>query len=73
MSVDRKTHLAVALGVLCAHMGHRVYFTTAIEVARKLALALAENKLHREMKNLTRPKLLVLDEVGYLLIPTLWS
>jgi DNA replication protein DnaC len=54
-------------------MGHRVYFTTAIEVARKLALALAENKLHREMKNLTRPKLLVLDEVGYLLIPTLWS
>jgi DNA replication protein DnaC len=61
-----KTHLAVALGVQCAHMGHRVYFTTAIEVARKLALALAENKLHREMKNLTRPKLLILDEVGYL-------
>lgn len=52
--------------MLCAELGHRVYFTTAIDVARKLAVALAENKLHREMKNLTRPKLLIIDEVGYL-------
>jgi DNA replication protein DnaC len=36
-----KTHLATALGVLCAEFGHRVYFTTAIDVARKLAIALA--------------------------------
>jgi DNA replication protein DnaC len=61
-----KTHLAIALGVRCAEMGHRVYFTSAIDVARRLAAALAENRLHREMKNLTRPKLLILDEVGYL-------
>jgi DNA replication protein DnaC len=61
-----KTHLAIALGILCAELGHRVYFTTAIEVARKLATAMSENRLHREIKNLTRPKLLILDEVGYL-------
>lgn len=61
-----KTHLAIALGVACAQMGHRVYFTSALEIARKLSLALVENRLHREMKNLTRPKLLILDEVGYL-------
>jgi DNA replication protein DnaC len=61
-----KTHLAIALGVACAEMGHRVYFTSAVELARKLALALQENRLHREMKNFTRPKLLILDEVGYL-------
>lgn len=61
-----KTHLAVGLGVLAAELGHRVYFTSAIEVARRLAQALAENRLHREMKNLTRPKLLIIDEVGYL-------
>jgi len=61
-----KTHLAIALGVACAEMGHRVYFTSAVELARKLALALAENRLHREMKNFTRPKLLIIDEVGYL-------
>jgi DNA replication protein DnaC len=52
--------------VLAAELGHRVYFSSAIEVARRLAQALAENRLHREMKNLTRPKLLIIDEVGYL-------
>lgn len=61
-----KTHLAIALGVLTAEMGHRAYFVTAIEMARRLSKALAENTLHREMNNLTRPKLLVIDEVGYL-------
>lgn len=61
-----KTHLAIALGVLTAEMGHRVYFVTALEMARRLSKALAENSLHREMNNLTRPKLLVIDEVGYL-------
>lgn len=61
-----KTHLAIALGVVTAELGHRVYFTTAIEMARKLTRAMHENRLPREMKNLTRPKLLVIDEVGYL-------
>lgn len=61
-----KTHLAIALGVLTAEMGHRVYFTTAIELARRMARALKENRLSREIKNLTRPKLLIVDEVGYL-------
>jgi len=61
-----KTHLAIALGVLTAELGHRVYFTTAIELARRMAKALAGNHLSREIKNLTRPKLLIIDEVGYL-------
>lgn len=61
-----KTHLAIGLGVACAEMGHRAYFVSAVELARKLSLALAENRLHREMKNFTRPKLLIIDEVGYL-------
>jgi DNA replication protein DnaC len=61
-----KTHLAIALGVLTAEIGHRVYFTTAIDLARKLTRAMHENRLSREMKNLTRPKLLIVDEVGYL-------
>lgn len=61
-----KTHLAIGLGVACAELGNRVYFVSAVELACKLALALAENRLHREMKNFTRPKLLILDEVGYL-------
>jgi DNA replication protein DnaC len=61
-----KTHLAIALGLLTAEAGHRVYFTTAIEMTRRLSKALTENKLHRELHNLTRPKLLIIDEVGYL-------
>jgi DNA replication protein DnaC len=61
-----KTHLAIALGVRTAELGYRVSFTTAIDLARKLGTALAENRLHREIKNLTRPTLLIIDEVGYL-------
>lgn len=61
-----KTHLAIALGVLTAEMGHRIYFTSAIGLARRMAKALAENHLAREIKNLIRPKLLIIDEVGYL-------
>jgi DNA replication protein DnaC len=65
-----KTHLAISLGVITAELGHRVYFTTAMEMARRLSKALAENKLHRELNNLTRPKLLIIDEVGYLALDT---
>ena len=61
-----KTHLAIALGLLTAEAGHRVYFTTAIEMTRRLSKALADNKLHRELHNLTRPKRLIIDEVGCL-------
>lgn len=65
-----KTHLAISLGVLTAELGHRVYFTTAVEMARKLSKAMAENRLHRELNNMTRPKLLIIDEVGYLKLDT---
>jgi DNA replication protein DnaC len=61
-----KTHLAIALGVLTCELGHRVYFTQALEMARKLTKAMAENRLHRELLKLTHPKLLIIDEVGYL-------
>jgi DNA replication protein DnaC len=61
-----KTHLAIALGVMTAEMGHRIYFTTAIEMVRRLTKAMKENRLSREFKNLLRPTLLIVDEVGYL-------
>lgn len=61
-----KTHLAIALGIVTAHLGHRIYFTTAIDMARRMTHALTHNRLKREMNNLTRPKLLIIDEVGYL-------
>lgn len=61
-----KTHLAIALGVRAAELNYRVSFTTAIDLARRLSTAMAENRLHRELKTLTRPTLLIIDEVGYL-------
>jgi DNA replication protein DnaC len=61
-----KTHLATALGVMACEMGHRAYFTNVMEMARRLSLALAENRLHREINKLVHPKVLVIDEVGYL-------
>lgn len=61
-----KTHLAIGLGVKCAEMGHRVTFTSMTELTRRLGKAVQENRLHREMHNYTRPKLLIIDEVGYI-------
>ena len=55
-----KTHLAIALGVITAQLGHRVYFTTAMDLARKLTKAVDANRLHRELKALMQPKLLIL-------------
>lgn len=61
-----KTHLAIALGVRTCELGHRVYFTTATDMARRLSLALEQNRLHRELNKLVHPKALIIDEVGYL-------
>ena len=61
-----KTHLAIALGVMTCELGHRVYFTSAMDLARRLSLALEQNRLHRELSKLVHPKVLVIDEVGYL-------
>lgn len=61
-----KTHLAIALGIITAEMGYRIYFTSAIDMARRMAKAMSDGKLTREMNNLVRPTLLILDEVGYL-------
>jgi DNA replication protein DnaC len=61
-----KTHLAIALGVITAELGHRVYFVSALDLARKLSKAMAENRLHRELNALIHKKVLIIDEIGYL-------
>jgi DNA replication protein DnaC len=66
-----KTHLAIALGVKVAEAGHRVYFTTAMDLAHKLTKAVDTNRLHRQLNALMQPRLLIIDEVGYLRLDTL--
>ena len=61
-----KTHLTIALGVLRAEMGHRLLFLSALELAGRMNTAFAQNRLPHYLKMLTTPRLLIIDEVGYL-------
>lgn len=61
-----KTHLAVALGVKAVEAGFTVRFLTLETLMTRLVKAKHENRLERALKQLTYPKVLVIDEVGYL-------
>ncbi len=61
-----KTHLAVGLGVKAIQHGYRVLFTTAAAMIATLTKALTENRLEEKFKLYTIPRLLILDEIGYL-------
>ena len=61
-----KTHLAIALAVKAAEAGHRVMFMSLDKLMSTLKKAQQENRLERQMQLLAYPKLLVLDEIGYL-------
>lgn len=61
-----KTHLAVALGVKAVEAGYSVVFHTLETLMTRLTRAQHENRLEPALKQLTYPKLLILDELGYL-------
>ena len=61
-----KTHLAIGLAIKAAEVGHRVLFLTLEELMVKLKRASQENRLERLLQQFTYPKVLVLDEIGYL-------
>ena len=61
-----KTHLAIALAVKAAEAGHRVMFLALDKLLSTLVRTQQENRLDRQLQQLTYPKLLVLDEIGYL-------
>ena len=61
-----KTHLAVALGVKAVEAGYTVRFMTLETLMTRLVRAERENRLEKVLQQLTYPKLLILDEIGYL-------
>jgi DNA replication protein DnaC len=61
-----KTHLSVGLGIKAIEHGYRVLFTTAASMIATLTRALAEGKLEDKLKTYTVPRLLIIDEIGYL-------
>jgi len=61
-----KTHLAVALGLQGIEQGLGVYFVTAHALLQDLRRAHGENRLERRLRVYTSPRILIVDELGYL-------
>ena len=61
-----KTHLAIALGRAAIEQGYSVLFTPAMVMAASLAKAHSEGRLEERLAHYTKPKLLIIDELGYL-------
>jgi DNA replication protein DnaC len=61
-----KSHLAVGLGLKAIERGYRVLFSTAAALIATLTKALGEGRLEEKLKLYTVPRLLIVDEIGYL-------
>jgi DNA replication protein DnaC len=61
-----KTHLACALGHAACLQKHLVLFASTIDVVNRLSAAQSRDQLAREIHRYEAPKLLILDELGYL-------
>jgi DNA replication protein DnaC len=61
-----KTHLAIGLGRAVVEAGHTVLFTSATALINGLSKAETEGKLSEQLGFLAKPKLLIVDELGYL-------
>jgi DNA replication protein DnaC len=61
-----KTHLAIGLGRAVVEAGHSALFVTATALLAALARAQNEGKLAEQIAFYAKPKLLVIDELGYL-------
>lgn len=61
-----KSHLATALAHEACLRGHSVLFTTAVDIINTLAAAQTVGRLKAELKQYLKPKVLAIDEVGYL-------
>jgi DNA replication protein DnaC len=61
-----KTHLAVALGVVACQQGECVSFIAAEELVTSLRESYQGNRIKEQMRYYLKPKLLIIDELGYL-------
>jgi len=65
-----KTHLAVALGLKAIANKYRVLFVSAAALVASLNKAYAVNRLEEKLKQFCMPRLLILDEIGYVPVDT---
>jgi DNA replication protein DnaC len=61
-----KTHIAVGLAIEAISGGHGAYFVSAYDLVADLTEAMRQGRLKQRMAIYLRPKVLVIDEVGYL-------
>ena len=61
-----KTHIAIALGVEAAKRRLQVKFTTAARLVASLAEAGSAGTFSRRLSGFVHPRLLIVDEVGFL-------
>ncbi len=60
-----KTHLAVALGIRACEEGERVFFTACSDMLINLKRALDTGRFREKVRYYLRPRLLIVDEMGY--------
>jgi len=65
-----KTHLAVALGREAIRAGYSVLFVSAHTLVAHLRKAQLESRLEERLAHWSKPKLLIVDELGYLPLET---
>lgn len=61
-----KSHLGLSIAYKACCKGVRTYFTTAIDAINHLHAATSDNTFLKVMKQYTGPRLLIIDELGYL-------
>lgn len=65
-----KTMLAIALGHAAIDNGYRTYYTTAADLAARCRKAALEGRWHTTMRFFNGPTVLIIDELGYLPMPS---
>jgi DNA replication protein DnaC len=65
-----KSHLAIGLGRKVVEQGHTVRFTTATALLANLGKAESEGDLADKLTEYSKPRLLIVDEKGSLLVTT---
>ncbi len=61
-----KTHLAIALGREAIFKGYSTLFVSGTKLLTELSAAHAEGRLNERIRHFGKPKLLIIDELGYL-------
>ena len=61
-----KTHLAISIGIMAAENRYSTHYYNCHSLIEMLKKAQYENRLEEKLKILTKYKVLIIDEIGYL-------